>query len=57
MDPMYDLDSWSKQRREEAIREAQRRSLAKQGKGDRRTLLFKLSGVGSALSGVLGLLK
>ena len=57
MDPMYDLDSWGKQRREEAIREAQRRSLAKQGKGDRRTLLFKLSGVGSALSGVLGLLK
>jgi hypothetical protein len=40
MDPMYDLDTWSKQRREEAIREAQRRSLAKQEKGDRRTLHF-----------------
>jgi len=31
---MYDLDSWSKERREEALMEAQRRSLAKQGKGD-----------------------
>ncbi len=27
MDPMYDLNSWSKQRREEALREARRRSL------------------------------
>ena len=35
MDPMYDLNSWSKQRREEALRETQRRSLAEQGKGDR----------------------
>jgi hypothetical protein len=57
MDPRYDLNSWIKQRREEALREAQMRSLAKQGKGDRRTLLFKLSGVGSALSGVLGLFR
>jgi hypothetical protein len=56
MDPMYDLNSWSKQRREEALREAQRRSLAKQGIGDRRTP-FKLGGVGSALSSVLGLLR
>ena len=54
MDPMYDLNSWSKQRREEALREAQRRSLAKQGKGDRTTPL-KLGGVGSALSNVLSL--
>jgi len=38
MDPMYDIHYWSKQRREEEIREAQRRSVAKQGKGDRRTL-------------------
>ena len=37
MDPMYDLDSWSKQRRQEALREMHRRSLAKQGIGDRRT--------------------
>jgi hypothetical protein len=34
---MYDLNFWSKQRRAEAIREAQRRSLTKQGKGDRST--------------------
>jgi hypothetical protein len=56
MDPMYDFHYWGKQRREEALREAQRRSLAKQGKGDRRTL-FKLAGVGSALSGALSLLR
>ena len=56
MDPMYDLNSWSKQCREEQIGEAQRRSLAKQGKADRRTP-FKLGGVGSALSGVLSLLR
>ena len=56
MDPIYDIHSWSKQRREGAIREAQRRSLAKQGKGDRRTH-FELGVVGSALSGVLGLLR
>ena len=57
MDPMYDIHSWIKQRREEEIREAQTRSLAKQGKGDRRTPLFKPGRVGSALSGVLSLLK
>ena len=56
MDPMYDLDSWSKQRREEEIREAHRRSLAKQGKGDHKTP-FKLGGVGSALSSILSLLR
>jgi hypothetical protein len=56
MDPMYDLNSWSKQRREEAIREAQRRSLANQGKGERSTH-FELGRVGSALSGVLGLFR
>ena len=57
MDPVSDPYYWSKQRREEAIREAHRRSLAKQRKGDRRTLLFKPGRAGSALSGVLGLLK
>jgi len=36
MDPMYDIHYWSKQRREEEIREAQRRSLAKRGKGERK---------------------
>jgi hypothetical protein len=56
MDPMYDLHYWGKQRREAAIREAQRRSLTKQGKGARSTP-FKLGGVGSALSGVLGLFR
>jgi hypothetical protein len=56
MDPMYDIHSWSKWRREEAIGEAQRRSLAKQGKGDRGTR-FEPGRVGSALSGVLGLLR
>jgi hypothetical protein len=56
MDSMYDIHYWIKQRREEEIREAQRRSLAKRGKGDSRTP-FKLVGVGSALSGVLGLLR
>ena len=56
MYPIYDLYSWSKWRREEAIGEAQRRSLAKQGKGSRSTR-FELGRVGSALSGVLGLLR
>jgi hypothetical protein len=56
MDPIYDPRYWSKQRREEQIGEAQRRSLAKQGKGERKTP-FKLRGVGSALSGVLGLFR
>ena len=56
MDPRYDLHYWSKQRRDEAIGDAQKRSLAKQGKGDRRTP-FKLGGVSSALSGVLSLLR
>jgi len=49
MDPMYDLHSWSKQRREEAMREAQRRSLAKRAKGGGGTR-FELGRVGSALS-------
>ena len=56
MEPMYDHNSWSKQRREEALREAHRRSLAKQGKGDRGTP-FKRGVVGFALSAVLGLLR
>jgi hypothetical protein len=56
MDQMYDLNSWGKQRRVEAIREAQMRSLAKPGKGYHKTP-FKLSGVGSALSSVLSMLR
>ena len=59
MDPMYDLDSWSKERREEALREAQRRCPGQaRGKGDAvRPTPFELGHVGSALSGVLGLLR
>jgi hypothetical protein len=53
---MYDFNSWIKQRREEEIRQAQMRSLVKQGKGDRRTP-FKLGGVGSASSSALSLLR
>ena len=56
MDPMYDLHSWSKQRREEAMREAQRRSLAKRAKGGGGTR-FELGRGGSALDGVLSLLR
>jgi hypothetical protein len=56
MMPMYDPHPWSKQRREEVFREAQRRSLAKQAKEDRGTR-FELGRVGSALSGILSLLR
>ena len=56
MDPMYDIHYWSKRRREEEITEAQRHSLAKQGKGNRSTH-FQLDRVGSAFSSVLGLLR
>jgi hypothetical protein len=56
MDAMYDLYSWSKQRREEAMREAQRRSLAKRANGD-RGMRFDLGRVGCALGSVLSLLR
>jgi len=56
MDAMYNPHTWSKQRREETLREAQRRSLDKQAKGERGTR-FELGGIGSVLSGVLSLLK
>jgi hypothetical protein len=56
MDPMYDIYSLSNQRREEQIREAQMRSLAKQAKGDHKTP-FKRSGVGSILSSLLGVFR
>ena len=57
MDPtMYDLHSWSKQRREEALTEARRRSLAKRAKDGRGTR-FEPARVGSALSVVLSLLR
>jgi hypothetical protein len=56
MDPLYDIYSWSKQHREEALREAQRRSLAKQGKGDRKAA-DKQDSAGYALSSVLSLFR
>ena len=56
MDPMYDPHYWSKQRREEALREARRRSLAERAKRNGGTH-FQLGRVGSALSGVLGLFR
>ena len=56
MDPMHDLYSWSKQRREEALGEARRRSVAKQAKGSHGQR-FEPARVGSALSGVLSLLR
>lgn len=55
MDPMYDLHSWSKQRRAEAFEEAQRRSVAKRAKGGRR-MRFEPARVGSTLGGILSLL-
>jgi hypothetical protein len=39
MMPLYDPHPWSKQRHEEAFREAQRRLLAKLGKGVSRNAL------------------
>jgi hypothetical protein len=56
MDAMYDPHTWSKQRREEALREAQRQSLAKRARGYRGTR-FELGRFGSTLSGYLSLLK
>jgi len=56
MDPMYDHYSWSKQRREEVLREAQSRSLAKQAKAGPGTR-FELDRVGSALSGAPSLFR
>jgi hypothetical protein len=56
MDPRYDLYYWSKQRRDEALRDAQKRSLAERAKRNGGTH-FQLGRVGSALSGVLSLLR
>lgn len=53
---MYDPHLWSKQRLEEALREAKMRSLAKQAKEDRGTP-SELGRVGSSLSGILSLLR
>jgi hypothetical protein len=56
MVPMYDPHPWSKQRREEAIREAQLRSLTRQVRRDHGAP-FGLDRVVCALSGVLSLLR
>ena len=56
MDSIYDLYSWSKQRREEALGEAQRRSLTERAKRNRGTR-FEPGRVVSVLSGVLSLLR
>jgi len=57
MDPTwYDLHSWGKQRREEALTEARRHSLARQAKDGCGTR-FEPARVGSALGGVLSLLR
>jgi hypothetical protein len=56
MDPMSDVNLWSEQRREEALRQARRRSMAKQRKGERK-IPFNPGGLGSALGGVLGLFR
>ena len=48
----YDLHSWSKHYREEALREASKRHLVEQANGNRR-LRSGLGRVGFALSGAL----
>jgi hypothetical protein len=54
MDPRHDLYSWSKQRREEAIREA---VSGQAGEGEPREALREPVRVGSALSDALSLLR
>ena len=56
MNHVHNLYPWSEQRREEAISEARRRSVAKQAKGC-RWRRFEPARVSSALSGVLSLLR
>ena len=55
MMPMYDPHPWSKQRREEVLREVQRRTVAKRAKRNGGTR-FEFGRVSSALSGVLSCL-
>jgi len=56
MNNPYDLHSWSKHYREEALWEANRRHLVEQAKGNRRSH-SRLERVGLALSGALNGLK
>jgi hypothetical protein len=54
----YDLNSWSRMYRQEALTEARKRHLAQQASGDRRALFSRVGNVGSILiSGVLSALK
>jgi hypothetical protein len=57
MDPLYDFYSWSEQRREEALGEAQRRSLARRAKQGAAERVFDRLRVRPALSVLLSLLK
>ena len=52
----YDLHSWSTQYRQEALREARKRHLVEQAKGNRRPHTG-LGRVGFALSGALNVFK
>ncbi len=59
MDFHYDLNSWSRMYREEALREARKRHLAEeQARGSRKPVFCRLGNAGSILiSGVLSVLK
>lgn len=56
MDSWYDLNSWSRMYREEALREARMRHLVRQAKGNHPPRLG-LGRLGSMLSGALSLLR
>jgi hypothetical protein len=56
MDRWYDLNSWSRMYREEALKEARMRHLGRQAKGD-HSPRFWLGHLGSILSGALPLLR
>jgi hypothetical protein len=56
MYPYYDLNSANRLYREEVLREARRRHLVEQAKGNHRSR-FWLRGVVSAMSGALSMLR
>jgi hypothetical protein len=55
MDNPYDLHSWSRQYREDALHEARTRHLVEQAKGN-HSARFRLRDVVSAVSGALSVL-
>ena len=57
MNNYYDLNTWSKLYREEALQAASRRDLVEQANGNRRQRSSRLRRVGFALSGALHGLK